>query len=198
MIVGIDNGLDGGLVALSPIAGLAPIAKFIMPTFTVHYPARKTSKARSVREVDSRALVAILDSLECDRKETVIFFEECPEHTFGASGQAAMRSMAKTMGMILAVLACKGFQKVRRITPADWQSPMLGKVPTGKTKQYAAAKASDLWPDESWLASDRSTVPHNGIIDAALIAEYGRRLTYPPAVPVGIEKDELPWRLPAE
>ena len=39
MILGIDNGLDGGLVALSTIKGLAPIAKFVMPTLSVTYQA---------------------------------------------------------------------------------------------------------------------------------------------------------------
>lgn len=193
MIIAIDNGLEGGLVALSPIKGLAPIAKFSLPTLSVSYPARKNRKAKSVREVDARGLVAILNALECNRDKTTIFFEECPEHTFGASGQAAMRSMAKTMGMILAVLACKGFHRVHRIAPSDWQPVMLGKVPSGKTKEYALEKARELWPDESWLASERSSTPHTGLIDAALIAEYGRRITYPSTVPVGIEKDELPW-----
>jgi len=35
-------------------------------------------------------------------------------------------------------------------------------------------KARQLWPDETWLASPRCTKPHDGMIDAALIAEYAR------------------------
>jgi len=193
MILGIDNGLDGGMVALSPIKGLDPIHKAIMPTLFVSYPARKTCKAKIVREVDARGLVAILNSMECKPDETVIFFEECPERTFGENGQKTMRSMGKSMGTILAVLACKGFQRVHRILPGDWQPVILGKVPSGQTKPAALAKAHDIWPDENWLASDRHSTPHNGMIDAALIAEYGRRIHYPHTVPVSTSPEELPW-----
>ncbi len=190
MIIGVDNGLDGALVALSPIKGLAPIAKFTMPTLSVFYPARKTSKARTLREIDTRDLVVILNSLECKPAETPVFFEHCPFH---ADRVEIMRGMAINAGKILAVLEAKGFAKIHRILSFDWQPVMLGKVPRGETKSRALAKARELWPDEIWKASARSTVPHDGIVDAALIAEYGRRLIHPPAVPVGIEKDELPW-----
>lgn len=190
MIIGIDNGLEGGLVALSPIKGLAPIAKFTMPTLSVFYPARKTSKARTLREVDTRGLVAILSSLDANKEETTVFFEHCPFH---ASDTNAMRSMAMSAGKILAVLEAKGFKNIHRVLSHDWQPVMLGKVPQGKTKEFAMAKASELWPDESWTASERSKKSHDGMIDAALIAEYGRRILHPPTVPVGIEKDELPW-----
>ena len=193
MIIGIDNGLNGGLVAISPIKGLAPIAKHVLPTLSVTYPARKTSKAKVVREIDCRALVAILNALECKPDETAVFFEECPERMFGQNGQMAMRSMGKSMGAILAVLACKGFRKVHRILPGDWQPIMLGKVPHGESKSYALAKATDLWPDETWTASERSKTPHDGLIDAALIAEYGRRIHHPEMVPDSREPGVLPW-----
>jgi hypothetical protein len=51
---------------------------------------------------------------------------------------------------------------------------MLGKVPAGKTKEYALTKARELWPDETFYATARCSTPHTGIVDAALIAEYGR------------------------
>lgn len=191
MILGLDNGLDGGLVAISTIKGLAPIAKFVMPTLSVTYPARKNSKAKVVREVDARGLVAILNALECKPDETAVFFEHCP---FNSQDKNAMRSMAMSAGKILAVLEAKGFKKVHRILSFDWHPAVIGKIPQGKSKEYALAKARELWPDESWLATDRSTTPHNGMIDAALIAEYGRRILHPITVPVGIENDELPWK----
>lgn len=191
MILGLDNGLDGGLVALSTIKGLAPIAKFVMPTLSVTYPARKNSKAKVVREVDARGLVAILNALQCKPDETAVFFEHCP---FNSQDKNAMRSMAMSAGKILAVLEAKGFKKVHRILSFDWHPAVIGKIPQGKSKEYALAKAREIWPDESWMATDRSTTPHNGMIDAALIAEYGRRILHPITVPVGIENDELPWK----
>lgn len=192
MIIGIDNGLDGGIVALSPLAGLAPIAKFTMPTRTVTYPARKSTKAKSTREVDSRALVGILNQIEGPRDSITVFFEHCPFH---ASDATAMRSMAMSAGKILAVLEAMAFHKVRRILSFEWHPEIIGKIPQGKSKEYARAKAAELWPNESWLASARASVPHDGMIDAALIAEYGRRLTFPTILQtVSAETEsDLPW-----
>jgi hypothetical protein len=203
MILGIDNGLDGGIVALSPLAGLSPIAKFIMPTMMVWHPTvTKTSKdkitgkvtktkGKHIREVNSRALIALLDSIEGNRDEITVYFEQCPMH---ADKALTMRSMAMSAGKIIAILEAKSF-KVVRIMSHDWHPAILGKFPKGESKATALAKATALWPGESWLPSDIHSTPHNGMIDAALIAEYGRQLQYPPAIPtVPASKDtELPW-----
>jgi hypothetical protein len=34
------------------------------------------------------------------------------------------------------------------------------------------AKANELAPDETWLATKRSSTPHDGMVDAFLIARY--------------------------
>jgi hypothetical protein len=51
---------------------------------------------------------------------------------------------------------------------------VIGPIAKGDTKPAALAKAKQLWPEETFLASARSTKPHEGIVDAYLIAEYGR------------------------
>jgi hypothetical protein len=56
----------------------------------------------------------------------------------------------------------------------DWQPMLLGRVPKGQTKTYALKAAAGLWPYECWLASTRCTTPHDGMVDAALIAQYAR------------------------
>jgi hypothetical protein len=61
-----------------------------------------------------------------------------------------------------------------RITPQAWQKHMLPGCPRGETKPMALAKARQLWPDEALQATDRCRVAHSGMVDAALIAEYGR------------------------
>ena len=173
MIVGIDNGLDGGIVALSPIEGLAPVFAAPMPTIKVHYPARKHGTARTLREIDVRGLVEIFRRLSDGNEAMTVFFEHCPFH---ADRAEVMRSMALSAGKILAVLEARAV-KTHRILAFDWHPAILGKVPRGKTKEYAKAKAAEIWPTEKWLASERSSIPHDGMIDAALIAEYGRRQT---------------------
>jgi len=103
--------------------------------------------------------------------------------------------MALSAGKILAILEAKGFQNVKRILSYDWHPEILGRIPKGQAKALAKAKVAELWPDESWLPSERASVPHDGLIDAALIAEYGRRKTIFPSASIHSEPDqELPWR----
>jgi hypothetical protein len=170
-IIGIDNGLNGGIVALSPIGGLAPVFACPLPTMEVYYPARKTTKARTVREIDTRGLVAIFRHLAEGNENMTVFFEHCPFH---ADNATMMRSMGISAGKILAILEARGL-KIVRVLSHDWHPVILGKVPRGKTKHYARLAAASIWPEEKWLATERSTVAHDGMIDAALIAEYGRR-----------------------
>jgi len=42
----------------------------------------------------------------------------------------------------------------------------------------AAALAKRLWPEETFLASKRSKIPHSGMVDAALVAEFYRRRSH--------------------
>ena len=166
--IGIDNGLDGGIVALSPHGPI--IKKWVMPTLKVIQPARKKTKEKILREVDASSFLAIIDSLG-DREKIHVIFEHCPFH---ADRAATMRSMAMSSGKLLGVMETRDIM-VERVLSYDWQPLILGKVPQGQTKSHATAKAQELWPDESWLKSSRSRIPHDGMIDAALIAEYARR-----------------------
>lgn len=43
------------------------------------------------------------------------------------------------------------------------------------TKATSLLAAKRLFPDQSFLASERSKVPHDGIVDSVLLAEYCRR-----------------------
>ena len=49
---------------------------------------------------------------------------------------------------------------------------MLGRVPKGRTKEVALNLANQLEPSENWLANKRCRTPHDGMIDAYLIARY--------------------------
>lgn len=44
------------------------------------------------------------------------------------------------------------------------------------TKATSLLAAKRLFPKESFLATERSKVPHNGIVDACLLALYGKRM----------------------
>ena len=157
--IGIDNGLTGGLVALSDHPG-PPIAMEIMPT-------RGKSKGN---EINAELVWSFIDQF-CRDTLTVIL-ETPGKHSPGAQ---ALCSMWDSYGAIRGVLESRGIRH-HRITPQAWQKKILVGCAKGDTKPAALAKARQLWPAENWLASPRCTKPHDGMIDAALIAEYGRIL----------------------
>lgn len=157
--IGIDNGLAGALVALSDHPG-PPIAMTTMPT---------RGKAKG-NEVDALAVCEWLLSLDCSFTQITAILETPGKHSPGVQ---ALCSMWDSYGAIRAILECRGIRH-HRITPQAWQKTMLVGCAKGDTKPAALAKARQLWPQETFLATARSTKPHDGMIDAALIAEYGR------------------------
>lgn len=157
VIVGVDNGISGGLCAVSAFDG-GVLTYRAMPTKTV---AGKS-------EVDIKAL---LDWLEPYRNNMIVCVEEPLKH---AKSSQAMRSMSISFGLILGACEAKRFE-VRRVQVKEWQDAVLGKgLAKGMTKVAALAAANKLWPTEQWLATSRSRTPHDGIVDAALIARYNR------------------------
>ena len=159
--IGIDNGLTGGLVALSDHPGLL-IESWPMPI---------QSKNKG-NEVDALALWKIVSKYGMTSLAfgITVILETPGKHSPGAQ---ALCSMWDSFGAIRGVLESHGIRH-HRIAPQTWQKAMLGKLEKGQTKPAALSKARQLWPDEKWLATPRSTKPHEGLIDAALIAEYAR------------------------
>ena len=155
--LGIDNGLTGGLVALSDHPG-PPIAMAPMPT---------RGKVKG-NEVDAEAVWQWIYAHGGGACTVVV---EIPgKHSPGVQ---ALCSMWDSFGVIRAVLETRGIRH-HRVHPQAWQKAVLGPVAKGDTKPAALAKARQLWPGEGWLATPRSSKPHEGMIDAALIAEYAR------------------------
>lgn len=95
-------------------------------------------------------------------------------------GVTSMFNYGRTCGLIEGVIVGNGWPYVL-MPPQTWQKEMFVGTPAmrGKTKvkpkERALIAATRLWPDEDWRKSERATKPHDGIIDAALIAEYARR-----------------------
>jgi len=155
--IGVDNGLTGALVALSDHPG-PPIEMRPMPT---------RGKAKG-NEVDGEMIWSFIDSF--DRDNITVILETPGKHSPGAQ---ALCSMWDSYGCIRGILESRGIRH-HRITPQQWQKVMLVGCAKGDTKPAALARAKQLWPQESWLATPRCKKPHDGMIDAALIAEYGR------------------------
>jgi len=156
MIVGIDNGLDGGLCAISGFDG-SIIDKIRMPTL-------HRSKKREVN------IKQVNDWLVELHTPFVLAIEEPLAH---AKSSQAVRSMAISFGKLLGMAESHDYE-VSRVSVHKWQKAMLGRTPKGQTKKAAFDLASQLAPDENWLANKRCRTPHDGMIDAYLIATYIR------------------------
>lgn len=158
MIVGIDNGLDGGLCAISGRDGKI-IDKTAMPTLN-------RSKKREVDTLRVKFWIEKLDDFTNARPTLAI--EEPLAH---AKSSQAVRSMALSFGKLVG-MAETGEYETSRVSVHKWQKAMLGNRPKGQTKIRALEVATALAPDENWLKNKRCRTPHDGMIDAYLIAMY--------------------------
>ena len=155
--LGLDNGVSGGMVALSDLSQVVSMSP--MPTL----------KARKGNEIDIAAVWAWVDALDSREKITAII-----EEPGGSRSAQAASSMAGSFQALRALCVLKGL-RWHRVTPQAWQRSMLPGCKAGDTKPRALAEVRQLWPAETFLASDRSRIPHDGMVDAALIAEIARR-----------------------
>lgn len=159
MHVGIDNGVSGAVAVLADDGSL--VAWTPMPT----------QRARKGNEIDVSTLLTWLDIKTGEKMRECRYTIEEPG---GSKSAKAASSMAGSFHAIRAILTIR---RVRwdRITPQQWQKALLPGCKAGDSKPRALELARRLWPDEKWLVTDRCSKPHDGAIDAALIAEWALR-----------------------
>ena len=163
--IGIDNSLSGALCILS---GSHIVAMTTMPV-KEYVPPKKGAKA--TREIDIVAAWQWLSSIVGHQLSDVVVMIEKPTN---AKTYRAAEAMAGSFHALRAMCELKGLSW-SRITPQAWQKIMLPGCKAGDTKPAALRAARKIWPEEDWLATKRSKVPHDGLVDATLIAEYCRR-----------------------
>lgn len=155
--IGIDNGVSGALAAIHA-----------EHPQVVRLRSMPIQKARKGNEIDVADAAEWLRAIAVNDTLTVII-----EEPGGSQSAKAASSMAGSFHALRAICEIRGY-RWHRITPQSWQKVMLPGCKAAETKKRALSKAKQLWPSETWLESPRCRVPHDGWIDAALIAEYGR------------------------
>ena len=155
-VVGIDPGLDGGIAVLSGGKG---IELYVMPVY-----GGKGGK----RSVDAAMLGSKLRELGDDLH---IFLEQVGARP--GQGVASMFSFGEGFGIVKGVIGALALPH-DLVTPQKWRAA-LGVVGNEGTKQTAAARAAQLFPGLDLRATPRSKKPHDGLVDALLIAAYGLR-----------------------
>lgn len=149
--LGIDPGKKGGIAAIDPFGELKQLCPYQPET-----------------------LRKILDTETQSANNVVAFVEKA--QAFPGQGVVGMFNYGKSAGIIEGLLI-SWMIEYDLVTPARWHAALVKRGARGTTKQRAWAKAQELWPNEyNWFLSSRGKVL-DGLVDAALIAEYGRRFS---------------------
>lgn len=147
MIIGIDPG-KAGAVALLSTQG-----KFLCALY----------------DTSARSLVKLL----ADWPVTFAFVEKA--QAMPKNGAVSMFTYGQGFGEILGVLASQNVP-YELVPPRTWTKEMLAGVPaTLEGKARARMACERLFPAADLIPSPRSKIPHIGLVDAILIAEWGRR-----------------------
>ncbi len=151
IVMGIDPGLDGGLVELAEDGAII-------------FKARLYTD----RGID-RLFARQWDGMHVFMERAQVMNREGR-----ATSARSMFNYGKAFGEILGQLQALRIPHTL-VRPADW-SRMLhaGTTDNNDTKKRSLEAARRIWPGEDWIPLGCKK-PHDGIYEAALIAEYGRR-----------------------
>jgi hypothetical protein len=158
-VLGVDPGLDGALVWLT-YDGAVPVVEAVpMPTLATGRAGRRT--------YDHRALIELLDE---HGTEFAIL-----EAQGARPGQGVTSTFAIGFGFgCLAQLLASARIPHEVVRPQLWQRE-FAIAGSANTKQAALAVAQRLFPGVDLRATERCRTPHQGVVDALLMAEFGRR-----------------------
>ncbi len=174
--IGIDPGLRGGMAMIldvgTPAVDLHVIATPIIPSET----KTKDGKVKRVTR-DQYDIPAISRQLgEWYRGNVIAFVEKpipLPPKLKAGSLAQFQRGVSYGWAWMLTALGIP----FELIHPRTWQTVILRDFPKNdKKKQSSILAAQRLYPGVDLRRSERSRVPHDGLAEALLIAEYGRRL----------------------
>ena len=155
--IGIDNGLQGGIAIIHD----GKLELQVMPVFS----DGKRNRVDVVR----------LSDILMMRNAIVVY-----ESVAGSKSVKAAVSMADSFARVESVLMLNGLRR-EPVTAKKWQKtfwtvPKMAKGKKFNTKAAAINKAKQLWPEQDWRKNDKCRIVHDGLVDAALMAEYCRRV----------------------
>jgi hypothetical protein len=106
------------------------------------------------------------------RKDAIVTIEK--QFPMPIQGITSQYSIGLGYGTLLGLLCGLGI-KTEKVHPKTWQKEFFKRDPEKTTKEQALEAVKELFPNVDLFASERSTVPHSGIVDALCLAEYGKR-----------------------
>jgi len=197
MYLGIDGGIKGAMVLIDSDAAILGSWKMPLNAVKKVDPILILKLLGVIEQFsfdrmeDIRVGVERLLSLPSDTNEVGMavdglyraktpadregFYDRIKRALKKTDGRVGTMTMGINWGYVVAAIVAKGW-RYDTWSPRTWQAEMHRGVdaPRSTAKQRSALVASRLWPDEDWRF-ERMRKPHDGKIDAALIAEYTRR-----------------------
>lgn len=161
-IVGVDPGKAGGIVTIAAATGELVDAR-VMP-------------ATVLEVVDLlKGVLTWCDGLH-------VWLEAA--QSMPKQGIASAFNYGTHYGELRGVLAALKLRHTL-VRPVTWAKVLHAGTKASTPKARSLEAAQRLQPGERWLATARSSKPHEGLVDAYLIAEYGRRQGVPVAMAGG-------------
>lgn len=143
--LGIDPGQKGGLVFLDDTGQILALAPM-------------------------QTLENVADLIELMQPKRV-YIEK--SHAMPGQGVVSMFNYGDHFGQLKGVCVGLNIPYVL-VPPRTWQKTMFeGTNPTEQPKARALSAARRLFPGHSFIATERSSKPHSGLVDASLIALWG-------------------------
>jgi hypothetical protein len=155
--VGVDPGLTGGIVVLDEEGSV--LGKSPMPR-------------REDGSIDSGRLTLCVPS-KCKSLPHEIFLTVEKVWAFKSQGVSSTFTFGKVTGVAIGALESFLGTRAYEVSPQTWQRNLWSNVedPKEAAREFVAGN----WPEESFLATSRSKKPHQGMVDAACLAEWSRR-----------------------
>lgn len=159
--IGIDNGKTGGICVLDWESNKI-IEKIPMPTL---------GGSGKENAYDVPAIASFLSSY---LPEIVVL-----EKTLilgPMTSKAGAMSSGHCLGLLEGICTTLNYHYLV-VSPKEWQKIIFAGMDKFKdTKKTALLFANRMQPQEDWKKSARSSLPHDGMIDAYCLATYGKTL----------------------
>lgn len=169
LVVGVDPGLHGAIAFLDPRTGKA--SANVMPLLG--------ETERDQYDVPQLRLL-----LASRGRDSVVFLERLmpmpPMFKRAGGGEVrgggVITNYNRGKATWLFVGLCSGLGiECRLVLPQAWQRSMLEGAQGEDTKARSVWAAQRLFPSVSLLEGPRCRKPHDGLADALMLAEFGRR-----------------------
>lgn len=171
--LGIDPGLNGGFAVVS---GDRIRCKMAMPTITLT-TIEKDGEESKKTEINRKGVLSFLQLLP---PHTHVVIEK--QEAYRGQNIVATGTTHKNYGIVLMGLTATHFF-ITETPPDIWQKHFgiisVKKAAGRTTKEQALEIAEAKYPDVDFRKSERAHKPHDGIVDASLIANYCQSLFAP-------------------